>query len=889
MPTPHFYKKQGQKSGSKVVPTKNIDNHIQSAKWLVIVESPSKCAKIEEYLSSLEDDPVFGGKYACIASKGHIRSIDGLKSINTKTDFAPNFSVIEGKEKHVRDMQRYVAMFPRENILIATDDDREGEAIGWHICEVCALPIQSTKRILFHEITKTAICDAIKNPTTLNMSLVFAQHARQVLDIIVGFTISPLLWKHIYNDKLNGLSAGRCQTPALRIIYDHSKEYQTHSVSKKYLTTGTFFDRNIRFELSQPHTTEEELAVFLVQSRTHPYTLEMMATKETYKSPPKPFTTSRLLQSASSILRMSPKKTMELCQQLYQSGLITYMRTDSSKYSPVFLRQAESYIENEWGSTRYIGDMNLLENRDASNPHEAIRVTNIRMRNITADDRSLVSMYRFIWKNTIESCMAIAKYNSRLVKISSPDPTRHYGYTLEIPIFLGWKQVSSNKDASDEVGDNGVDQTMLQTGLQFYFESFLANSTAKAIPYNGKPSPEYSTVRVNYIESRVVAEHRSPHYTEASLIQHLEELGIGRPSTYATIVETIQERGYVKKTDVKGTTVTCSEYKLRFDTTPNSEYVSTLEKNEIEKVFGSEKGKLVITPTGIIVLEFLVQYFEGLFSYDYTKTMECALDTISESPVDTAFITWNAVCKECYSLIKKSQKPLNIRKKETYAIDKNVELVFHSTGASLKYTLEDGQIQYRTVNKNVEIDLGKLKNGEYSVLELLEIPNEHLGTFGGHDVLLKSGRYGLYAECGEIKTTLAKLDKPANEITLMDVIPILIEKNRKESAKLDENRNAEDDDQISNEFMVDLSTLSDTYRGISTPVTSNVTSTSPPSLRVLSPDMSVRLGKYGAYIYYKNSKMRTPSFLNIKKYKENCWECDPDKLIEWVKTTYRLS
>jgi len=615
----------------------------------------------------------------------------------------------------------------------------------------------------------------------------------------------------------------------------------------------------------------------------------MMATKETYKSPPKPFTTSRLLQSASSILRMSPKKTMELCQQLYQSGLITYMRTDSSKYSPVFLRQAESYIENEWGSTRYIGDMNLLENRDASNPHEAIRVTNIRMRNITADDRSLVSMYRFIWKNTIESCMAIAKYNSRLVKISSPDPTRYYGYTLEIPIFLGWKQVSSNKDASDEVGDNGVDQTMLQTGLQFYFESFLANLTAKAITYNGKPSPEYSTVRVNYIESRVVAEHRSPHYTEASLIQHLEELGIGRPSTYATIVETIQERGYVKKTDVKGTTVTCSEYKLRFDTIPNSEYVSTLEKNEIEKVFGSEKGKLVITPTGIIVLEFLVQYFEGLFSYDYTKTMECALDTISESPVDTAFITWNAVCKECYSLIKESQKPLNIRKKETYAIDKNVELVFHSTGASLKYTLEDGQIQYRTVNKNVEIDLGKLKNGEYSVLELLEIPNEHLGTFGGHDVLLKSGRYGLYAECGEIKTTLAKLDKPANEITLMDVIPILIEKNRKESAKLDENGNAEDDDQISNEFMVDLSTLSDTYRGISAPVTSNVTATSPPSLRVLSPDMSVRLGKYGAYIYYKNSKMRTPSFLNIKKYKENCWECDPDKLIEWVKTTYRLS
>jgi DNA topoisomerase-1 len=890
MPPKRFYRKSGAPSGASA--KKSPPAH-KNAKWLVIVESPSKCAKIEEYLSTLDGDPNYGGGYQCIASRGHIRTIDGLKSINTKTDFAPTFTLIDGKSRHVNEMREIIARYPKENVLIATDDDREGEAIGWHICMLFGLPIETTKRILFHEITQTAICDAVRSPTTINMSLVYAQHSRQILDIVVGFTISPILWKHIYNDKLNGLSAGRCQTPALRLIYDHAQTYRDHvATERQYKTTGTFFDKNIRFELSRTHDTEAELLSFLDKSKTHRHTLEIMPMRETTKSPPRPFTTSRLLQSASSALRFSPKKTMELCQLLYQSGRITYMRTDSSKYSPVFLQHATAYIMGEWGDPRYIGNTDALENRDAGNPHEAIRVTNIRMTHIADADKALVSMYRFIWKNTIESCMSVAKYNSRLVKISAPctpDRPLYYGYTLEIPVFLGWKKISAGNahDGGDDTEGGGA-SAVQQTGLQFYFESLVA-----------------APVRVNYIESRVITERAGQHYTEATLIQKLEELGIGRPSTYASIVDTIQERGYVKKTDVKGITLLCAEYKLRFGAIFAKE--PTLEKTEIEKVFGHEKNKLVIQPTGIIVLEFLLNHFEQLFSYNYTKNMERDLDVVSESDATKASETWNVLCRDCYQLIKQLKKPLAKLKKETYALDKNAELVFHSSGASIKYTNEDGTTEYRSVKKNIDIDLGKLKNGEYSAEELLEIPEEHLGVFLGNAVLLKSGRYGLYAECGETKVSLKTIQKPADTIVLADILPFLVEKEREKhalsiipgEASVDDTFTYDDTSSPVNtrtttcsdvafrgscaDSAMDLSAIANTYRDISTKPAAN------PTIRALTPEMSVRKGKYGAYVYYKTAKMKTPTFLNIKKYKEDCWTCEPAPFIEWIRTTYHIA
>jgi DNA topoisomerase-1 len=501
--------------------------------------------------------------------------------------------------------------------------------------------------------------------------------------------------------------------------------------------------------------------------------------------------------------------------------------------------------------------------------------------------------------------MSVARYNSRLVKISAPSITpkntssssnSYYGYTLEIPLFLGWKIVSNGNEDGETTHITQVDVSTQQTGLQFYFESFL--------PHTQKT--EAKVIRVNYIESRVIAEHRNPHYTEASLIQRLEELAIGRPSTYATIVEKIQDRGYVKKTDIKGIVVKCNEYKLRFDKI-KTENTTTLEKTEIEKAFGNEKGKLAITPTGIIVLEFLVRYFESLFSYDYTKNMELALDGVSLSTTIDASTKWSIICSECYQLINQLKKPLSKIKRETYTLDKNAELVFHSNGASIKLTSEDGTVEYRTVKKAIEIDLGKLKNGEYSVEDLLEIPNEHIGTFDGNNVVLKSGRYGLYFECGETKSTLKHLNKPADEITMSDILPILLEKQKEKTATDHRNelvRTPElrssvgvlrlsgdglpSKDNYLDDVPQDLSVIAGNYREISTTTKSLSSTSNDNTTRFLNENMSVRMGKYGAYLYYKTAKMKTPSFLNIKKFKENCWDCEPNTLVEWVKTEYRV-
>jgi DNA topoisomerase-1 len=817
MPPKRFYKKSSNSaSGSS-------GGFVKSGKWLIIVESPSKCKKIEEYV---------GDAYHCIASKGHIRSIDGLKSIDTKRTFHPTFVLMDEKRAHVQTMLSIIEQFPKENILIASDDDREGESIAWHICVVFGLPVETTKRVLFHEITRDAVRAAVETPTRINMSLVYAQHSRQVLDVIVGYTLSPMLWKHIYNDKTNGLSAGRCQTPALRLIYDHHVDQSEEMCETAYKIQGYFSDKSIRFDFSRRYTTEEDVAVFLAKTPTHEHRLSILPSKETIKSPPKPFTTSRLLQTASSVLHFSPKMTMDLCQQLYQSGLITYMRTDSAKYSQVFLVQAEAFIIKEYIDSRYVGNLGTLENTDAANPHEAIRVTNIHTQFITDANKSLVSMYRFIWRNTVESCMSTAKYDTTHVQISSPDPDAHYQHTLEIPVFLGWKKVNAAADDSA-----GLDHASQQTGLLLYFRSMSK-----------------TPIQYQYIESQVSAERRHAHYCEASLIQKMEELGIGRPSTFASIVETIQERGYVKKTDVRGTTIRCREHKMR-----RNEPVQITEK---ERVFGNEKGKLVIQPTGILVVDFLMNYFDSLFSYHYTKDMETRLDEISSMSASEAETSWPEICRECYTRIKTLKKPLSKITRETYSLGENREVVFHTRGASIKITKEDGTVEYKTVKKTAQIDLGKLKNGEYTFEELVEIPDEHLGVLDDRNILLKSGRYGLYAEWGDIKVSLTSLAKPADEIGMEDVLPLLLAK----------------------EPTLDLSAIPDTYQSASL----GVKPPTMPATRVLTPQLSVRKGKYGDYVYCEKPGVKKPAFLNIKKYKGDCWNDDADTLVRWLTITYSL-
>ena len=783
---PKFYKKRNY-SKSSTPKTEHIN---YNATFLIIVESPSKCKKIEGFL---------GSDYCCIASKGHIRTIDGLKSIDTKASFEPTFSIIDEKKSHVEFMREVIGRFSNSNIILASDDDREGEAIAWHICKVFDLPIETTPRIIFHEITETAIKKAVQNPTRINMNLVLAQHARQVLDIIVGYKISPFLWKYLYNDKSNSLSAGRCQTPALRLVYDNEKEQKVFE--NKYKTIGRFFSKNTQFELNHEFDETDQVLEFLEKSKGFDYTLSIGSPKESKRAPPKPFTTSRLLQSASNILRISPKETMSLCQQLYQDGHITYMRTESSKYSAIFLEQAKKYILNQYTKAEYVGDLGVLENKDLNNPHEAIRVTHISMYSLQTENNRLASMYKLIWKNSIESCMSEAVYQCTTVKITAP-LEKWYSSVIEIPVFLGWKIIEEKSDMTQ-----------------------LHSAASSQILHFKSIEKSLSPFAHNTIESTFVGRNKHQRYSEATLINKLEELGIGRPSTFATIIETIQDRGYVLRKDVDGIKTLCKDFEL---------IGNVLKITEKEKTFGSEKNKLVLQNVGLLTIEFLIQHFENMFSYTYTKSMEDELDKVSDG------LEWSTVCKQCYEEIKGLSKSMTKLEKQVYKLDQDNDFIFEKYGPVIRRKQEGGTFEYIPVKKTININLEVLKSGGYSIEELIEIKNPILGDYEGTPVYLKTGKYGHYAEYGEQRESIKSINKPLDQIMLDDIIPLL-QKDEKQDKNI---------------------------------------------LRKINDELSVRRGKFGNYVFYKTEKMKKPEFFNIKKFPECPITCDLDVFIEWLNEKY---
>jgi DNA topoisomerase-1 len=749
------------------------------ATQLIIVESPSKCAKIESFL---------GNDYCCIASKGHVRQIPGLKSIQKSKNYEIKFDICDDKTSQVKMLQETVKKFNKENIFIATDDDREGEAIAWHICQVCELDIFSTKRIVFHEITKPALLKAVANPTKLNMGLVHAQHARQVLDMFVGFRISPLLWKHIPGGK--ALSAGRCQTPALRLVYDKENDILSNSMKLTYKITGYFTDKRLAFDLSKEIQTEKEVAVFLQESIIFKHELSIHEKRDAYRNAPKPFNTSRLLQHASNQLGMSPTETMSHCQKLYQDGWITYMRTESETYSNEFLQDAGDYIREKWGET-YIGNVDKLIMNDSKHPHEAIRVTHIE-NTVGGEEGRSSKVYKLIWRNTVESCMSDAHCQIVPVSITAPLQMK-YKHEIETPLFLGWKIVNEKIDLVDV-------QNKMQSIL-LYLQTLNKGTENKGI--------ERCEIKYNEIEARVSVKREHSHYTEASLIQKLEDLGIGRPSTFAMLVNTIQERGYVTCQDIDGTHIKVTEYSLK----TNIISCETTEKN-----IGAEKKKLVLQPIGKNVVEFLLNYFETLFSYSYTENMERDLDEISIANKE-----WYEICKKCDEDLNIWIKPVNEMTKKEYKICDRDDwvIIFSKYGPLLKEKNKDvsesdsdsehdtnsESIKIKTIfkpiKKDILLDKRKLLEGHYSWEELIDNSNS----------------------CNSSMC-----------------------ENREENG---ENKN-------------------------------------PNILRILTPELSIRKGKFGAYIYYKTPNMKKPQFLNIKKFPLMFTVCETDVLIHWIKTTYNL-
>jgi DNA topoisomerase-1 len=659
---------------------------------LVIVESPAKCKKIEEYL---------GSDYKCIASFGHITELNGLQAIDISNNFSPTYSRDLKKLQQINKIK--LAIKNCSEVLIATDDDREGEAIGWHLCKQFKLNVDTTKRIIFNEITQSAIQKAVLNPVTLNLDLIAAQQARQILDIIVGYKISPILWKYIKSENKQVLSAGRCQSPALKLVFDNQQEIENCPNSIVYNTTGYFTTKNIPFELNYNYLDEESMGNFLEQEANFDHIYTVSEPKNTTKNPPSPFITSTIQQSCSNELKISPKETMSICQKLYEGGYITYMRTDSKIYSKEFVEKSKIFIASEYGE-EYIhsnidmlsetGEVKKTKKNDkvkAQEAHEAIRPTNIDLQNLPDNtDNKEKKIYRLIWTNTVESCMSPAIYKSITASITASVVEYIYKYSTEQVVFPGWKMV------------NGYE---LVNSLYTYLVKIKNNSK----------------IGYNKIISKVTMKETKQHYTEAKLVQMLEEKGIGRPSTFSSLIDKIQSRGYVKKENVKGKTISCTDFELIDD---------EISEINVEREFGNEKNKLVIQPIGVIVSEFLTKYYDELFKYEYTKYMEDILDSVAKGNT-----IWHELCRECYTQIETSSSHVDLTTRDN----------------------NDGQAD-ETENKPIN---------ETKTL------NKKLGKYNNENLVLKKGKYGLYVIWGENKKSLSGIDKDENEITFDDVITFI--------------------------------------------------------------------------------------------------------------------
>ena len=756
---------------------------------LIIVESPSKCRKIEGFL---------GTQWTCIASKGHIRTIDGLSSIDSSYNIT--YSILPDKKDHIEWMRKILSKFKRENIYLATDDDREGEGIAWHICDVFGLSIEDTKRVLFHEITEPAVKSAIEKPIRINMNMVKSQMTRQILDLLVGFRISPLLWKYLYRNKENSLSAGRCQTPALRLVYENEIESKSAVIETKYKITGTFYAKKIEFILSKQLDTSSDVVDFLEKSKTYSHKMTIGEKKDSVQQPPKPFSTSSLLQFASSTLHMSPKETMSLCQELYQDGHITYMRTESQTYSSVFISEARQYIQKEYSED--LGEN--LQCADESNPHEAIRVTHIEAKTIESENGRAATLYKSIWRRTVASCMSVYRVYNTPVRISAPNDLT-YEHIVETPISLGWKKIEYMEEkGSGKDGDITKDQSK-GTSLLMYFQT--------------NPIVSYSKIAAS-----ISVHGRHSHYTEASLIHKLEILGIGRPSTFANIINTIIERGYVEKTDIDGIEIKSNEYILSSN--------GSIDIIPIDKMIGQEKEKLRIKPLGIMVSDFLTEHFSKFFAYDYTKVMEENLDKIAQG-------TNIELCSICESDITICIKNMKNIEKPTFALRDTTEysIVFERYGPVLRKIGEDGTYQYE--NTVSGLDMNKLKSSEYSLEEVIKRSSDKtIGEHDGSPILLRTGPYGRYIVFKDQKTSV--------DATIVD-------------------------EEILSTFLEKLSGKKD-----------------PNMIRELTSDISIRNGKYGAYIFYKTPEMKKPKFFNLNSFNESYRLCSLETILKWIKEKHNI-
>ena len=900
---PKFKVKYTPRVPSAPTPVPTLRTRPRDGKTLVIVESPAKCQKIESYLGK--------DKYMCLASFGHIREIsDGLKSIDVDRDFAIKFAIMSSKHAQVAKLRAAIA--DAAEVILATDDDREGEAIAWHLCQVFHLSVETTKRIVFHEITEPALRAAVAAPRTIDMSLVLAQQARQVLDLVVGYKISPVLWTYVAH---TNLSAGRCQTPALRLIYENYKEIEASTATMVYTVSGIFTKLNLTFNLSREiESTEgssaESLEIFIRETAAAPDTgfrATVGASKKATKAPPSPYSTSTLQQAASNELHLSPKLTMTVAQKLYEQGYITYMRTDSKVYSADFITKAQSYIVKRFGGEGTSTDDLLLGNLSATKgakateetaaAHEAIRPTDISRTLLPQSCHPTEHrLYSMIHRNTTESLMAPAICQTITMAITSPvavaGASCEYRYTAEQVIKPGWKLVAGGYDK--------------EAREYTYFASFASTATSTA-----------HTMPFKRIMTKCSLRNTKSHYTESGLVQLLEKKGIGRPSTFSSLIDKIQERGYVKLQDVRGKSLECSEFTVGADKKIES-------KTEVREI-GGESRKLVIQPLGIIVIEFLLVHFAPLFEYDFTKDMENQLDEIA-----TGGMVWHELCYKCWFDVTTQLQELKERGviKEEIHIDDRHSYIMGKNGPVIRCRVTDSVADAESDNdddtddaetpkpaenkpkfifKSVRPDLeySKIQRGEYSLAYMLGEADVNsgdgsgggtvaktpapvsvagggrmMGQYQGQNIIIKSGKYGAYIVWGATNLSLKPLlgggggrgrgggggGKSEFDLSLQDVITF-IEKSSGGAA-------------------VGVETETDGTASTA----STATTTAPYQgqiMRTIDENTTIRYGRYGPYIFHKTAKMSKPAFVALKGFAEkhgNYMTCDAAVLHDWIAT-----
>lgn len=670
------------------------------SKNLVIVESPAKAKTIEKFL---------GKDYTVRSSMGHIRDLPEKKiGIDIDNQFAPQYEILPNKQKIIAELKKLGN--ESDVIWLATDEDREGEAISWHLLDELKYPVEKTKRIAFHEITKKAIEEAIANPRDLDFNLVNAQQARRVLDRLVGFELSPVLWRKVRPS----LSAGRVQSVAVRLVVEREKEINHFEPECFYKVVGTFRTSGdsvpFEAELNTRFRTEDEASAFLEKCKSAQFTVKAVENQPVKRVPAPPFTTATLQQEAARKLGMSVARTMSVAQQLYESGHITYMRTDSVNLSDLALATSEAEIIRNYGEKYAKRRKYTTKTKGAQEAHEAIRPTYMNTHSISAGDNQAERLYQLIWKRTLASQMADAKLEKTTVTITSPDLEEYFISEGEVLLFDGFLKVYKESQG-DQPEEESRELPALSQGMLLEQEQVQATEKHTMPPYR---------------------------YTEASLVHKLEELGIGRPSTYAPIISTIQKRNYVQKGNKEG-----SEREYRILTCKKGKITVSSKKEKI----GYEKGKLLPTDIGNVVNSFLNDHFEKIMDYQFTASVEKDFDKIAQGKKE-----WKKMIADFYkdfhqtitTTLETSEKASGERLLGVDPVSgRNVYAKLARYGAVVQMGRSNSEdtLSFAKLLPHQSIDTITFEEA----MDLFKLPRT-VGTHNGLPLVVNIGRYGPYVQ-----------------------------------------------------------------------------------------------------------------------------------------------